>query len=131
MSKLELQKTAAGYTVATVGNLSAFEGKEFVKDIMGTTSMEVSFGSLAAGQAVPFLHHHKQNEELYVVLSGEGFILLDGQEITVGSGSVARVDPQVSRGMKNTGEVPMVYLCIQAKKGSLEQYAMSDGIVEE
>lgn len=38
MNKLELQQSTDGYSIATVGDLSSFEGKAFVKDILGTTS---------------------------------------------------------------------------------------------
>ena len=131
MNKAELVKSTEGYSVATVGNLDSFEGKAFVKDILGTTSIELSFGTLAPGACVPFFHHHKQNEEVYVVLSGEGVFILDGKEEPVASGSIVRVAPEVSRNTKCTGNVPLVYICIQGKTGSLEQYTMADGVVEQ
>ena len=131
MNKAELVKSTEGYSVATVGHLDSFEGKAFVKDIVGTTSVELSFGTLAPGESVPFFHHHKQNEEVYVVLSGEGVFILDGKEEPVASGSIIRVAPQVSRNTKCTGDVPLVYICIQGKVGSLEQYTMTDGVVEQ
>lgn len=131
MNKTELQKNAVGYSVATVGNLASFEGKAFIKEVLGTTSIEVSFGSLAKGQAVPFFHHHKQNEEVYVVLSGEGIFTLDGEEISVASGSIIRIAPKVSRCTKCTSPDPLVYICIQGKEGSLEQYTMTDAVVEQ
>ena len=131
MNKTELMKSTEGYSVATVGNLTSFEGKAFVKDILGTTSVELSFGTLAPGTSVPFFHHHRQNEEVYVVLSGEGVFVLDGVEEPVASGSIIRVAPGVSRNTKCTGNTPLVYICIQGKTGSLEQYTMTDGVVEE
>ena len=131
MNKAELEKQAEGYSVATVGNLDTFEGKAFVKDILGTTSVELSFGTLAPGESVPFFHHHKQNEEVYVVLSGEGVFILNGKEEPVASGSIVRVAPEVSRNTKCTGNVPMAYICIQGKAGSLEQYTMTDGVIEQ
>ena len=131
MNKTELMKSTEGYSVATVGNLTSFEGKAFVKDILGTTSMELSFGTLAPGTSVPFFHHHRQNEEVYVVLIGEGVFVLDGVEEPVASGSIIRVAPGVSRNTKCTGNTPLVYICIQGKAGSLEQYTMTDGVVEE
>ena len=131
MNKAELVKSAEGYSVATVENLDSFEGKAFVKDILGTTSIELSFDTLAPGASVPFFHHHKQNEEVYVVLSGEGVFILDGKEEPVASGSIIRVSPEVSRNTKCTGNVPLVYICIQGKVGSLEQYTMTDGVVEQ
>ena len=80
MNQAELQKTSEGYSIATVGDIASFEGKAFVKDILNTTSMELSFGTLAPGCTVPFFHHHNQNEEVNVVLSGEGVFILDGKE---------------------------------------------------
>lgn len=130
MNQTNVQQSAAGYTVATVGNLATFEGKAFVKELVGTTGMEVSFGSLASGEAVPFFHHHKQNEELYIVISGEGEFTLDGQVVAVGSGSLVRIAPAVSRCVRCTSAEPLIYICIQAKEGSLEQYTMTDGVVE-
>ena len=131
MNQVELQKSSEGYSIATVGDIASFEGKAFVKDILNTTSMELSFGTLAPVCTVPFFHHHKQNEEVYVVLSGEGVFILDGKEEPVASGSIVRVAPSVSRNTKCTGNVPLVYICIQAKAGSLEQYTMGDGVVEQ
>ena len=131
MNQAELQTSSEGYSIATVGDIASFEGKAFVKDILNTTSMEVSFGTLAPGCTVPFFRHHKQNEEVYVVLSGEGVFILDGKEEPVTSGSIVRVAPSVSRNTKCTGTVPLVYICIQAKAGSLEQYTMGDGVVEQ
>ena len=131
MNKTELQKSTEGYSVASVGNLDKFEGKAFVKDVLGTTSVELSFGSLAPGETVPFFHRHKQNEEVYVVLRGKGVFVLDNAEIPVESDSVIRVAPQVSRNTKNTGSEPLVYICIQGKADSLEQYTMTDGIIEQ
>ena len=54
MNQAELQTSSEGYSIATVGDLASFEGKAFVKDILNTTSMEVSFGTLAPGCTVPF-----------------------------------------------------------------------------
>ena len=131
MNKTELMKSTEGYSVATVGNLTSFEGKGLIKDILGTSSVELAFGTRAPGTSVPFFHQHRQNEEVYVVLSGEGVFVLDGVEEPVASGSIIRVAPGVSRNTKCTGNTPLVYICIQGKAGSLEQYTMTDGVVEE
>ena len=130
MNSMELQQEGKGYAVATVGDIADFSGKAFAKDLLNTTSMELSFGTLAAGEAVPFNHRHKQNEEVYVVLSGEGEFTLGADTVTVKSGSVVRVSPEVLRCTRNTGSAPLTYICIQAKAGSLEQYTMTDAIVE-
>ena len=100
MNQLTVQQQGQGFCLASVGNLNGFEGKAFVKEVMNTTGMEVSFGSLAPGQAVPFNHRHKQNEELYIVLQGEGVFTLDGQEFPVASGSLVKVEIALAKGKK-------------------------------
>ncbi len=131
MSETTLQKTGKGYSVATVGDINDFEGKTFVKDVLKLTSMEVSFGSLPKGAAVPFFHKHKQNEEVYIILSGKGAFTLDGEDIEVKAGNVVRVAPEVNRCNKNTGEEPFTYICIQAKDKSLEQSVADDAIIKQ
>ena len=130
MSEIIVNSVAEGYSVATVGNLAEFNGKAFVKEVLGTSSMEVSLGSIGAGKSTPFAHHHKQNEEVYIVISGDAEFVLDGRREPVSSGSIVRVSPSVSRAIENKGNELLVYVCIQAKEGSLEQYPITDGVVE-
>ena len=129
MSQLTIKQKGNGYAVASVGNLAAFSGKAFLKDALSLTGVEVSFGTLAPGEAVPFNHKHKQNEEVYIVLSGTGVFTLDGADIAVESGDALRIDPNVVRCNRNTGETPFTYICIQAKANSLEQCTATDGVI--
>ena len=104
-------------------------GKVFIGQTLGLTGMEVSFGSMAPGVTIPFLHAHKQNEELYVVLSGTGEMQVDGAHVPLRPGSAVRIDPAGERCWRATGSEPMTYLVIQGKAGSLEQATASDGIL--
>ena len=54
----------------------------------------------------------------------------DGEEVALKSGSVLRVSPRVRRCLRCTGSEVMVYLCVQAREGSLEGYTMTDGVIE-
>ena len=69
METIEKKASGKGYAAASIGNLAEFEGKAFIKDVIGTTSVEVSFGTIATGESLPFCHHHLQNEEVYIVIS--------------------------------------------------------------
>jgi uncharacterized cupin superfamily protein len=104
------------------------EGKVFLGALMGLTGMEVSFGSMLPGESIPFLHTHAQNEELYVVLSGEGEMQVDGERIPLRPGSAVRIAPAGLRAWRASGSEPMAYLVIQAKAGSLEQANAKDGL---
>lgn len=101
-------------------------GKVFLREAAKLTSCEVSINRLEAGQGMPFVHAHRQNEEVYVVLAGAGIFFVDGVEFPVGEGSVLRIDPAAGRAWQ-AGAPGLTILCIQAKAGSLEQATRADG----
>lgn len=120
----------ANYKSTEIGNLAQIgakyeHGKAFLHDALGLTSCEISVNLMPAGAKAPFNHKHKQNEEVYIFLKGEGTMTLDGQTITVQEGSCVRVAPQVVRSMQAKTELE--YICVQAKDGSLAQFAFGDG----
>ncbi|WP_346694665.1 cupin domain-containing protein [Barnesiella viscericola] len=128
-----IRKINAGekFTHATVGDLSAFTGKQFVKDCIGTTGCEISFGTLNPGEAVPFFHSHKENEEVYIVLRGSGDFQVDNTAFPIAEGSIVRVATHCNRSLRCTSATSMLYLCIQVKEGSLEQCTMGDAEITE
>ena len=131
MSEVKILNSGDKYTHASVGTLHDFEGKQFVKDATGATSCEISFGSLSTGDAVPFFHSHKANEENYISLSGAGKFQVDGNVFDIAEGSVIRVSTDCDRNLKCTSAESMIYICIQAKEGSLGGYTMTDAEITE
>jgi uncharacterized cupin superfamily protein len=105
------------------------QGKGFLGKRLGLTGIEVSLNSLPPGQAYPFSHAHKMNEELYLFLTGKGEMLLDGKVVSVGPGSAVRVAPPIFRCWRNTGGEPLTCIVVQAKAGSLEQATAADGVI--
>lgn len=101
-------------------------GKYFVGKNLGLTGCEVSFNRFAAGKGMPFVHAHKMNEELYIVLRGNGTFFVDGDEFPIQEGSVIRVAPAGERALK-AGNEELYFICIQAEAGSLTQATLEDG----
>lgn len=93
-------------------------GKRFLRQPMHLTGAEISLNSLPPGAAVPFLHRHRNNEEIYVFLGGRGEFQVDDAVFPVSEGSVVRVAPAGGRSWRNTGETPLPYLVIQVVAGS-------------
>lgn len=130
--------TNSPYQIANLGPWSQLlqhqsgpiKGKAFLRAPLDLTGSEISLNQMEAGRGTPFLHAHKQNEEVYVVVSGNGTFYLDGQEIQVTEGSVVRVAPAVTRGF-SAGTQDLCLICIQAKEGSLEQATHEDGFLVE
>ena len=99
-----------------------------LKEALTLTGCEVSINELAANASVPFVHAHKQNEELYIILEGGGELFIDGEVLKVGKGDAIRIDPDGKRCFK-AGKNGIKMICIQSKKGSLEHYTMDDGVI--
>lgn len=99
-----------------------------LKEALNLTGCEVSINELVANASVPFVHAHKQNEELYIILEGGGELFIDGEVLKVGKGDAIRIDPDGKRCFK-AGKNGIKMICIQSKKGSLEHYTMDDGVI--
>lgn len=59
----------------------AQEARTELHDKLALTGAEISINNLPAGTCVPFIHCHKNNEEIYVILSGKGKAVIDGEVI--------------------------------------------------
>lgn len=105
------------------------EGRVELHDVLGLTGAEVSVNSMPAGAQVPFVHAHKQNEEIYGILSGKGTMTLDGESVALQAGDWLRVAPEVKRQLSASADEGISYVCIQVKAGSLEGYTMTDAVL--
>jgi mannose-6-phosphate isomerase-like protein (cupin superfamily) len=103
------------------------EGKVFLKDSTKSTGTEISFNSLPPNSEQPYFHIHKKNEETYIILKGFGFFQVDEDCFNIKEGSVIRVAPKGKRGICNTSNEDMIYLVIQSKENSLEEFTTNDG----
>lgn len=115
------------FSLKELGALNTWNGKTFGAAELGLSGCEISFNRFEPGKAAPFVHAHKLNEELYLVLQGWGHIYLDGQELPIHEGSAIRVAPAVHRSLK-AGDQGLTYLCLQVQEGSLTQASRGDGI---
>lgn len=78
---------------------------------------------------VPFVHSHKENEEIYIIFEGEGKLFIDGKEESIKKGNIFAVKPSGKRAIKAVSELK--FACIQVKEGSLKQWTKDDGIINE
>ena len=102
-------------------------GKLFLRKFLGSAGLEMSLNVIPAGKGMPFLHKHRQNEEVYIVAGGWGQFLVDGECIDVQEGSVLRLGPPAARAWRNNSDVPLYFLCIQYGADSVIQGGTLDG----
>ncbi len=103
------------------------EGKVFLKNATKSTGTEISFNSIPPKTEVPYFHIHRKNEETYIILQGSGYFQVDENCFKIKQGSIIRVSPAGKRGLVNTSDEQMIYLVIQSKENSLEEYTTADG----
>ena len=60
------------------------------------------------------IHRHGEQEEVYLVLQGTLTLLVEGEELELGGGELARVPSDVRRQLVNRGGEPLVLVAIGA-----------------
>ena len=98
-------------------------------DLLGLTGAEVSINRLPAGAGVPFVHAHRQNEEIYGILQGEGRAVIDGEDVRLAAGDWLRLAPAAKRQFFAGKTEGISYVCIQVREGSLAGFTAEDAVI--
>ena len=77
---------------------------------------------------MPFLHAHREHEEIYLFTGGKGEFQVDGEIIPVSEGSAVRVAPGGARAWRNTSSEALTFLVLQVKPNSIHGGPIEDGI---
>ncbi|HCS53344.1 cupin domain-containing protein [Rubinisphaera sp.] len=115
-----------GQHIFKLGDLKG-QGKLFLGDLLKTTGCEISMNRIEAGKSYLFHHKHRQQEEIYIVVSGRGEFQIDGEIFPVQEGSVVNIRPAGVRTYRASSEESLCYLCIQATENSLTSHTIGDG----
>jgi len=86
--------------MAVQGGFSEFQEARFAGGDLGLDLLGVSYQVVKPGKHHAFGHRHQQAVEVYVVLSGEGKLRLDDDEIDVKRLDAIRVGTTVTRGFE-------------------------------
>ena len=115
----------SNYTKTNVGN----EGRTELHEVLSLTGAGVSINSLPAGAGVPFVHSHKNNEEIYGILSGKGTAIIDGDTIEITAGDWLKISPAAQCQFFAANDSSITYICIQVKENSLDGFTVDDAII--
>lgn len=131
--KKEISTMNTNYNIMNIGSFTkdlAEKKRVMAGETLGLTGSEISFNHLPAGESSPFVHSHKLNEEVYVIINGNGKFMVDENEFAVEEGSVIQVAPQGERALF-AGSDGLTYICIQTQANSLTQATHDDGVVTD
>mgnify|MGYP002591382384 FL=1 len=115
----------ANYAKTNIGN----EGRVELHEKLSLTGAEISINQLPAGASVPFVHSHKNNEEIYGILSGKGKAVIDNETIELTAGDWLRISPAAKRQFFAADDSGITYLCIQVKENSLGGFTADDAVL--
>lgn len=141
MSKVKIISESKAYTAVDVDSLDKLTehslihpktkqeivGKVFLKEITKATGTEISLSTLPPKTELSYFHIHKENEETYIIIKGFGDFQVDEDCFPIKEGSVIRVIPSAKRGLRNSSDETMIYIVVQSREGSLNQYSSGDG----
>lgn len=116
----------ANFSKVSVGQ----DARTELHDKLSLTGAEISINDLPAGGSVPFVHAHKDNEEIYGILAGKGRFVIDGEDVEAVAGDWIRVAPDGKRQLFAAEDAGIRYVCIQVKKDSLDGYTADDAVIE-
>lgn len=112
----------SNFKKTNIGN----EARAELHEALALTGAEISINSLPAGASVPFVHFHKNNEEIYGILSGCGKAIIDDEETQLVAGDWVKIPPLAKRQFFADVNSPISFVCIQVKENSLDAYTMAD-----
>ncbi len=113
------------YTKTNIGN----EGRTELHEKLALTGAEVSINRLPAGAGVPFVHSHKNNEEIYGIIEGKGKAVIDGEEIEIKAGDWLKVAPAAKRQFSAAEDSGITFVCVQVRENSLDGFTADDAVV--
>ncbi|MFB2918323.1 cupin domain-containing protein [Aerosakkonema funiforme] len=93
----------------------------------------LGFIHLPPDEGYTFTHSHAEQEEVYIVVQGQGTILVDGELIPIERGDCVRVSPSAKRALKADKENALLVICAGGvaagyPKNSNSRYLIDDGI---
>jgi len=112
LSKIEGRSFPAGRrTRNLVGGLSSIQAEAFS---LGHVTLEPKGGQ------VPW--HNQEQEEIYLILEGEGEICLGEERAIIQAGQAVYIPPNVFHQLTNTGEKPMVMVYCYGPAGDVAHW---------
>jgi mannose-6-phosphate isomerase-like protein (cupin superfamily) len=117
LNELDLEKVASHGGKGEILFHRVFPGAAF----QGPVNF-VDYAVLPPGTSIG-IHTHGKDEEIYLVLEGEGVMHLDGKEFPVRPGHVILNGPGGTHGLENTGDEVLKLYVIEVRLGKDKDHA--------
>jgi uncharacterized cupin superfamily protein len=108
-----------GYAIVHREQLERTGDWSLVRRSLGCRAFGVNLVEIAPGESIP--EHDetaRDQEELFLVVSGSAALVIDGEEHSAPEGTFARLDPPRRRTVRNMGSEPCSVLIVSAPTSS-------------
>jgi quercetin dioxygenase-like cupin family protein len=101
---------ADGYTIKSVDEFEEMEGSggatwRLARKTLGAEAFGFNVVDIEAGGEIPAHDHTGDNqEEVFVILEGQGTLVTDGEEHDAPAGTFCRLAPEVNRTIRNNSD---------------------------
>jgi quercetin dioxygenase-like cupin family protein len=101
---------AEGYTIKSIEEFEEMEGSggatwRLARKTLGAESFGFNVVDIEAGGEIPAHDHTGDNqEEVFIILDGQGTIVTDGEEHAAPAGTFCRFAPEVNRAIRNESD---------------------------
>ena len=109
---------AEGYTIKSIDEFEEMEGSggatwRLARKTLGAESFGFNVVDIEAGGEIPAHDHTGDNqEEVFIILDGQGTIVTDGEEHAAPAGTFCRLAPEVNRTIRNESDAKVRALLI-------------------
>jgi uncharacterized cupin superfamily protein len=109
---------AEGYTIKRIDEFEEMEGSggatwRLARKTLGAGSFGFNVVDIEAGGEIPAHDHTGDNqEEVFIILDGQGTIVTDGEEHDAPAGTFCRFAPEVNRTIRNESDANVRALLI-------------------
>jgi quercetin dioxygenase-like cupin family protein len=101
---------AEGYTIKSIDQFEEMEGSggatwRLARKTLGAEAFGFNIVDIEAGGEIPAHDHSGDNqEEVFVILEGQGTLVTDGEEHAAPAGTFCRLAPEVNRTIRNNSD---------------------------
>ena len=81
----------AGYKKTSLDLVNLPNWLTYLKKELKLSAVGLTVTRLPAGKGYTFMHQHKEQEEVYMVIDGSGIIHIDGEDIPLSKGDFINV----------------------------------------
>jgi uncharacterized cupin superfamily protein len=114
----EEELMAEGYAIKSVDEFEVMEGSggatwRLARKTLGAEAFGFNVVDIAPGGEIPAHDHADEDqEEVFIILDGQGTIVTDGEEHDAPAGTYCRFAPEVNRTIRNKSDAPVRALLI-------------------